>query len=65
MITTPSENSPVKMKFGTKLPSEPDPNCIFFTANAADNEYNVYLGSTPVRSKVIAITEDEINNICK
>lgn len=65
MATTPTENNAVKMKFGSQLPSVPDPDCIYFIIDETNNTCNLYLGSNPVHAEVSAITDDEINEICK
>lgn len=61
----PIENNSIKIKFGSQLPSEPDRDCIYFIADEDTNTYKLYLGNYPIHANVSAITDTEIDEICK
>lgn len=61
----PVANNSIKIKFGSQLPSAPDRDCIYFIADAKTNTYKLYLGSYAIHANVSAITDTEIDNICK
>lgn len=61
----PVKNNSIKIKFGSQLPSAPDRNCIYFIADAKTNTYKLYLGSYAIHANVSAITNTEIDKICK
>lgn len=61
----PVENNSIKIKFGSRLPSAPDRDCIYFIADKETNTYKLYLGSYAIYANVSAITDTEIDEICK
>lgn len=61
----PIKNNSIKIKFGSQLPSAPDRNCIYFIADEDTNTYKLYLGNYPIYANVSAITDTEIDKICK
>lgn len=61
----PIENNSIKIKFGSQLPSAPDRDCIYFIADEDTNTYKLYLGNYPIYANVSAITDTEIDEICK
>lgn len=61
----PVENNSIRIKFGSQLPSAPDRDCIYFIADEETNTYKLYLGSYAIHANVSAITDTEIDEICK
>ena len=64
-MVLPIENNSIKIKFGSQLPSTPDRDCIYFIADEATNTYKLYLGNYSIFANVSAITDTEIDEICK
>lgn len=61
----PVENNSIKIKFGSQLPSTPDRDCIYFIADEETNTYKLYLGGYAIHADVSAISDTEIDEICK